>query len=352
MICTVIQHKNLEEIEEILEHCEMAEIRLDRCPLTLEEISECFTSDVPLIATCRLAEVVEHEPSLQELPEESRLVKAGQLIEKRFAAAIEAGARYVDVELEVPKHISKRIRQVAHEKGTTFIRSFHDFSGTDSKEALLAVAEKCRYHGADLVKIATTAHSEADCERVMGLYEAVQKDPLLRPGELIAFCMGEAGVQTRTDALKLGAPFTYAALAADDVAAPGQLTAAEMAAAVYKDFPFLDTVQQVPSSKSFAQRAIVAAALAGGVSHLSGYTPCGDNEAALDFIRSLGAKVELSGEEGHQQLTIEGIGAAPGKLHLTRANVGESGLLARLAMPLLCQLNEGEVIAAGAYLSS
>ena len=347
MICTVIQHKNLEEIEEILEHCEMAEIRLDRCPLTLEEISECFTSDVPLIATCRLAEVMENEPSLQNLPEENRLVKAGQFIEKRLTAAIEAGARYVDVELEVPKHISKRIRQVAHENGTTFIRSFHDFSGTDSKEALLAVAEKCRYHGADLVKIATTAQSEADCERVMSLYEATAKEEVLQSGNLVAFCMGEAGVQTRTDALKLGAPFTYSALAADNVAAPGQQTAAEMTASVYKDFPFLDTVQQVPSSKSFAQRAIVAAALAGGVSHLSGYTPCGDNEAALDFVRSLGAKVEVTGAEGEQGLVIEGIGAELGKLQLERANVGESGLLARLAMPLLCQLNEGEVIVEG-----
>ena len=347
MICTVIQNKNLEEILAILEHCEMAEIRLDRCPLTLEEISECFTSDVPLIATCRLDEVVANEPSLQNLPEESRQIKAGQLIEKRLTAAIEAGARYVDVELEVPKHVSKRIRQIAHENGTTFIRSFHDFAGTDSKEALLAVAEKCRYHGADLVKIATTAQSEADCERVMSLYEAVRQDQVLHSGELIAFCMGEAGAQTRIEALKKGAPFTYAALQADDIAAPGQRPSAEMAAEIYGDFHFLDTVQQVPSSKSFAQRAIVAAALAGGVTHLSGYTPCGDNEAALSFVRSLGAKVVISGEEGHQELTIEGIGAAPGKLHISRANVGESGLLARLAMPLLCQLNDGEVVVEG-----
>ena len=33
MICTTIQNRNLEQIYEALEQCEMAEIRLDRCDL-------------------------------------------------------------------------------------------------------------------------------------------------------------------------------------------------------------------------------------------------------------------------------------------------------------------------------
>ena len=58
MICTAIQNKTLDEILDILEsgEVEMAEIRLDLCDLDGEEIEELFSeSDVPLIATCRIA---------------------------------------------------------------------------------------------------------------------------------------------------------------------------------------------------------------------------------------------------------------------------------------------------------
>ena len=59
MICTSIQGKTLEEILAVLESgaVEMAEIRLDLCDLDEEEVETLFSgSDVPLIATCRLAE--------------------------------------------------------------------------------------------------------------------------------------------------------------------------------------------------------------------------------------------------------------------------------------------------------
>ncbi len=336
MICTVLQHSSLQEIEAALEQCEMAEIRLDRCPLSLEEISGLFTSDVPLVATCRLAEVLAQEPSLQELPEESRQVKACRIMETRLVAAIEAGARYVDVEMEVPKHVSKRIRQAAHENGTVFIRSFHDWKGTDSAAALYAVVENCRYHGADLVKLVTTAQNEEDVQRVMALYDQVRKENLLPEGGLIAFCMGEAGRQSRLDALAHGAPFTYAALEAGKEAAPGQWTTAELRRQLYGDFPFIGLHLQAPASKSFAQRAIVAAALAAGESHLTGYTPCADSEAAISFARSLGAEVLVNGD----RVTVKGAGPGLGELQLDQVQVGESGLLARLAMPLLCQLND------------
>ena len=134
MICTTIQNRNIEQIYEALEQCEMAEIRLDRCDLTAKDIDELFTSDLPLVATCRISEIAATEPSLQELTEQSRDIKAMQIAEKRLIRAIEAGARYVDVEIEAPKQMSKRVRQAAHENGTIFIRSYHDFDCTDSPE--------------------------------------------------------------------------------------------------------------------------------------------------------------------------------------------------------------------------
>ena len=381
MICTTIHRRNLEQINEALEQCEMAEIRLDRCDLSAKDIDELFTSDVPLVATCRISEVAASEPSLAGLPEQSREIRAMQIAEKKLIRAIEAGARFVDVELEAQKQMSKRVRGAAHDSGTVFIRSYHDYEGTDSLEALKAVVEKCVYHGADMVKIVTTAHSQADVDKVMALYSWVHEEKAsgnerigaLADGALIAFCMGEAGRMSRLEALAHGAPFTYAALSEDEAAAPGQWPAAEMAAAVYGSFPFIGTCSTfagkslavpqnsgvpsallqencsrsicMPVSKSFAQRAIVAAALADGTSHLKGYTPCGDNEAALSVARSLGAQVEVDGS----LVTITGIAASAGCLSSLSSqdgpasetmtlNVGESGLLTRMMIPVMAQL--------------
>lgn len=368
MICTTIQNKDLEHIYEALEGCEMAEIRLDRCRLSDREIEELFTSDVPLVATCRISELIRTEPSLQDesMTPQSREIKAMQIAERRLVRAIEAGARYVDVELEASKQMSKRVRNAAHENGTVFIRSYHDFEGTDSFEALKAIVEKCVYHGADMVKIVTTARSEADSERVLSLYDWCRGSgsegvSALSDGGLIAFCMGEAGRSSRVGCLRHGAPFTYAATDAEDVAAPGQWPLEQMKEKVYGGFRFIGTgnAEEVspcvmPSSKSFAQRAIIAASLADGTSRLKGYTACGDNDAALQVAASLGAEVELKGNE----VIITGIGASTGCVERIISSgeepsgshilhVGESGLLTRMMIPLMAQLSAAPVTLTG-----
>jgi len=93
MICTTIQNRNSEQIFKALEQCEMAEIRLDRCDLSLKDIEELFASDVPLVATCRISEVAKNDPSLQDpsMSQQSREIKAMQIAEKRLVKAIEAG---------------------------------------------------------------------------------------------------------------------------------------------------------------------------------------------------------------------------------------------------------------------
>lgn len=345
MICTTIQNRTLEEIIGLLEGSEpriqMAEIRLDRCPLDIEEIESLFSSsDTPLVATCR---VVDDGNGTWEEAEE------------KLTAAVEAGAAFLDLEIEAPKEVGKRLRRACTEYGTTMIRSSHFFAGTPSDDVLRNTVEKCRKFGGEIVKIAAMAKSGEDVARVLGLYS--QEQTSQRQAELIAFSMGETGRASRLECLRLGSPFTYAALNDNEAAAPGQWTYSEMIAAVYGERRPLhcDTALNMPASKSFAQRAIIAAALADGESRLEGYSPCGDNEAAIEVAKALGAEVraetpgvrsDLSDSSTDTAtgttLTIKGAGSSvnmPDKL-----NVGESGLLTRLMIPIVAALGKGQPI--------
>ena len=319
MIVTSIQNKELQEILDLLPELEMAEIRLDRCALEDEEIEQLFSeSDVPLIATCRLAE----EP------------QAPQILE----LAIKAGAKYVDLEMEAPAAVGRRIREACREWGTVLIRSYHNFENTPALPVLRSLVDRARQFGGEVVKIVTTATSEADNETIKALYQEAGS------GSLVAFCMGQEGRPSRLEALRQGAPFTYACLSEEEATAPGQWTTRAMREAVYGGFRFIEARNlPMPSSKSFAQRAIIAAALAEGTSRLSGYSPCGDNESALAVARALGADVKVEGPV----LCIRGIGAKAGCLPIKEIHTGESGFLTRLMIPILSVLSGEPVRVSG-----
>ena len=353
MICTTLQNRSLNEIYEILESSrpvvEMAEIRLDKCPLGIDDIEELFSSsDTPLIATCRVA-----GDGASTWPE----------AEEKLSAAIKAGAAYADLEIEAPKEMGKRLRRLCSEYGTQMIRSCHFHESTPAIEVLQGCAGKCHRFGGDIVKIVAMAHSEEDAERVLSLYDVNM------PFRLIAFAMGDEGRKSRLRCLTFGAPFTYAALSESEAAAPGQWVYSKMLAAAFgnKKPLWSEEVLSMPSSKSFAQRAVIAAALADGTSILEGYSPCGDTDAAIGVARSLGATVTVEGST----LTITGAGGndagaggnvagaggndaeaggtiteAGGNVAGTGGNVadnasfftGESGLLTRLMIPLSAAL--------------
>ncbi len=353
MICVSIQNKTCEEILALLSRVEMAEIRLDRCVLSEEELEEVFSSDTPTIATCRIGGEISVDKARQQL-----------------TAAIKAGASFVDLEIEAPKSLATTLRTLAREYGTRYIRSWHDFEGTPSVEALKAMVEKCLYHGAELVKIVTTAHSQEDAERVLSLYdEALWNDADRRPaaGGLVAFAMGIEGRASRLDCLRLGSPYTYAALTEAEATAAGQWTydalclalygagsvegSAVVAASAAGSARPADAGESpaIPCSKSFAQRAIIAAALAEGTSLLTGYTPCRDNEAALAVAASLGATVEREKVSNGiaENLRITGIAARKNGLALKTLFTGESGLLTRMMIPLCAMLSQEGVLIEG-----
>lgn len=313
MICVSLANKDIDSIFQILERpdVQMAEVRLDSCPLTMEEVEDLFSSiDKPLIATYRLADA-------------SQVAEA----EAKLLTAIQAGAAFLDLDIDAPAMMCKRLRREAREAGTLLIRSFHDAEGTDSTRSLSAVAEKCIHLGADIVKIATTATSEADVDKVLRLYD------LFPPENLVAFCMGDAGSRSRVECLAKGAPFSYAALSPEEATAPGQMSLADMRKAVYAGLPGLDVIGNEPvevgCSKSCAQRAIILAALADGTSHISGYSPCRDNESAIEAAKALGAKVSCSGD------VLSITGTAGRVSALKELHAGESGFLTRMMIPVL-----------------
>ena len=314
MITTSIQGKNLEGIFSLLDsgEIEMAEIRLDRCPLSEDEIEELFSAtDVPLIATCRQAE----DPGA----------------ERKILRAVASGAAFADVETEAPLTTLRRIKSACREWGTRLIVSFHDFNGTPSAERLERVLSTALSQGADIVKIVTTAVSQEDLETLYKLYHKAPE------GRLIALAMGLEGRASRLECLAHGAPFTYASLSEGEEAAPGQWPFSQMKEALYckSSFKPLGPVTlRMPASKSFAQRAILAAALAEGESVLSGYTPCDDSEAAIKAAEALGAQIKRDGAT----LRITG-----GKAPVDELFVGESGLLTRLLIPIVASRGSAPV---------
>ncbi len=322
MICVTLHHKTYEEICTILEDrsIEMAEIRLDLCPsLTDAQIEDLFANcETPLVATSRKNA-------------------------RRLETAIKAGARYADLELEAHVDISRQIQKLCHSCGTELIRSYHNDKETPDSDYLLQVMQRCFRYGADIAKIATLCNTEEDAARLASLYGQENSK-----GRLIAFGMGEKGRDSRIGCLRNGAPFSYCSLTEEDAVAPGQWPLDAMSQEVYgARQPYLRNGLRMPASKSFAQRAIIAAALADGTSHLSGYTPCDDSEAALKVAEAIGASISRK----EDVLEITGIGTkagdSPAPLNLQEINVGESGLLARMMIPLCSVLNKESIVIDG-----
>lgn len=86
-----------------------------------------------------------------------------------------------------------------------------------------------------------------------------------------------------------------------------------------------------PASKSFAQRAVAAALLAQGRSTLTHMGMSNDTRAALEVARNLGAVITQQADA----YTVDG-GLNP---RSTKLNIGESGLSARLFVPVASLTN-------------
>ena len=129
--------------------------------------------------------------------------------------------RLVDVEYSALRR-SGRLASRVRDAGAGLLVSWHDFGGTPAPAALRRRLAGMRRRS-PLAKVVTTAAAPADAARVLSLYGGER-----RPGELVAFAMGEMGRVSRVLCLHLGSPFTYVS-ASRRPAAPGQFGAREMA---------------------------------------------------------------------------------------------------------------------------
>jgi 3-dehydroquinate dehydratase/shikimate dehydrogenase len=126
--------------------------------------------------------------------------------------AIASGVEYVDLEEDIAGSIPRF-------GNTKRIISYHNFRETP--EDLTALHARLSSLGADIVKIATLAHSPHDNLRLLRLTRTARIPT-------IAICMGEFGQASRILAGKFGAPFTYATFHAERSMAPGQLSYEQM----------------------------------------------------------------------------------------------------------------------------
>ncbi len=304
------------------------ELRLDDLIFDADDIRYFMANrgDCPVVATYRIkdpseVDTLDLQPD-EEQPEASEVDMAVRML----SAAIIAGADYIDVDMDFPRSELRWLVNLALNYGCKVILSYHNAYGTDSTEALAAIASKIFSLGADIAKIVTTAHHASEAARVLALYDRFE------PSSLIAFAMGKEGEQSRYDAFYKGAPLMYAAPRRRLPTADGQPLF----------FDFLSEEQthcwgdvEPPCAKGIAIRAIVAAALTDGVTVLDNITMCDDILDAIEVAKQMYAVVKYDAHDA--KLTITGHQDIPGsglRIKKNILDIGASGLLCRICIPL------------------
>ncbi len=197
MICVSIADLSVSEAIKIIESNELSEVRLDRIKFGTGDVQKLFSTKNKTIATYRPGENVTDD------------VRKKTLIE-----AINAGATYVDIEVENNDGFKNEIIEAARLKNCKTIVSYHDYTKTPVIRELEQIMRWCIESKGDIAKIACHVDSIEGCSRLLSLYS--YGNPIISIG------MGQEGKITRIAATLLGAPFTYASIDDSKKTAPGQ----------------------------------------------------------------------------------------------------------------------------------
>ena len=210
-ICIPIQAKTqkeaLKKLKEVAKHGDLAEIWLDQIEdLDLEALLK--PRPHPIVSVCkRPADKGKFKGTFAEL--------ADLLIQ-----GVEFHATYVDIPIQMPEKLSKKVVQKARKRGCKVIISHHDFRKTPDYPKLVKLAEKMQKRGADVIKIATHANSLADTVNIIALAKYAEGQKMRH----ILIAMGEKGMLSRILTPTLGGEMMFATLGKIGQTAPGQLS--------------------------------------------------------------------------------------------------------------------------------
>lgn len=132
-------------------------------------------------------------------------------------AAVDAGARAVDLEIESAEQVASRVQAL---RGRSWlIVSYHNYESTPVLEPVLRRMMKV---AADGYKIVTTARKPSDIARVLSAAKGHGR------AKLIVLAMGETGFPTRILSPAFGGLYTYAAPHTAEGTAGGQVCAKQL----------------------------------------------------------------------------------------------------------------------------
>jgi len=135
----------------------------------------------------------------------------------------------IDVEIASTALASELVAQ-AHAAGRTVLLSSHATEGTPPVDALLPLVDRAEAMGADVTKLAATAHDLEDVRTMLAVTLAA------RHRGVVTVSMGPAGALARVLLPAAGSLLAYGHVG--NPTAPGQLTVTELAALVRRFFSF------------------------------------------------------------------------------------------------------------------
>jgi 3-dehydroquinate dehydratase/shikimate dehydrogenase len=214
-ICVAIGAPDVQRLEHLMVEAlerghRFLEIRLDMLDdpaagaVLMDRVGES-NPQMLVLATCRRKEA--HGAFEGTVEEQQRILEA----------AIEGGAKLVDVEIESVEVKPSILSELA--EGARTVLSYHDF---ESCPALGPILERLRKHPADVYKVAVTATKPSDNIKVFKLLETPSEQPL------VGLAMSEIGAPSRILGPSRGSLFSFAAPDVAPGTAPGQLTATAM----------------------------------------------------------------------------------------------------------------------------
>jgi len=208
LICVSVAEKTVDDCLEVLRGLDFAEVRIDAMDAAIEDMERIFSKPQTLIATFR--------PMINGMNPPKSL--DNDMRKTFLIAAIEAGAQYVDLEIESNDTLRREIIKKAKLENCKVIISFHDFYATPEEKRLHEITALCFSKGADIAKIACKVNDRKDNLALLKLLDNTDYQ-----GKTIVIGMGNKGRITRIAAPFLGSPFTFASPSKGKETAEGQI---------------------------------------------------------------------------------------------------------------------------------